>query len=155
MNEKTIPAEAEPAAKAGWKELFREGQTVFSLLVLGGVALHALNVLIIAIVMPTVVADIGGASFYAWPAMLYTIGAIIGAASVGPMWNRVGPRLGYALSGVGFLIGTLGCALAPDMATLVAFRGVQGYASGLVAGGGKSSIRGLSPWVSKSSRLSS
>lgn len=136
-------AAAEPPAKAEWKELFRSGQTIYSLLVLGGVALHALNVLIIAIVMPTVVADIGGAAFYAWPAMLYTIGAIIGAASVGPVWNRVGPRRGYALSGFGFMLGTLGCALAPDMATLVAFRGVQGYASGLIAGGGMALVSGL------------
>jgi len=143
MNDNAGSAAAAPAAKAGWTELFRDGQTVYTLLVLGGVALHALNVLIIAIVMPTVVADIGGAAFYAWPAMLYTIGAIIGAASVGPVWNLVGPRRGYALSGAGFMLGTLGCALAPDMATLVGFRGVQGYASGLIAGGGMALVSGL------------
>ncbi|MEE8444733.1 MAG: MFS transporter [Alphaproteobacteria bacterium] len=143
MNDKPTSADAAAPPKAGWKELFREGQAVYSLLILGGVALHALNVLIIAIVMPTVVADIGGADFYTWPAMLYTIGAIIGAASVGPVWNFVGPRRGYALGGVGFMLGTLGCALAPDMVTLVAARAVQGYASGMIAGGGMALVSGL------------
>jgi hypothetical protein len=36
--------------------------------------------LVIAIIMPTIVRDIGGASFYTWAAMLYTIGAIVGGA---------------------------------------------------------------------------
>lgn len=36
--------------------------------------------------MPTIVRDIGGASFYTWAAMLYTIGAIVGGASTGMVW---------------------------------------------------------------------
>lgn len=131
--------------KAEWRELFRDGRTTFSFLVLGGVALHALNVLIIAIVMPTVVADIGGADYYTWPTLLYTIGSIVGAASVGPMWNRFGPRRGYAISGFVFMLGTLASALAPDMASLIAARGVQGYASGLTTGGGMALVSGLFP----------
>ena len=131
--------------KAAWRELFQDGRGLFSLLVIGGVALHALNVLIIAIVMPTVVADIGGAAYYTWPTLLYTIGSIVGAASVGPIWSRFGPRRGYAISGFVFMLGTLGCALAPDMASLIGARAVQGYASGLTTGGGMALISGLFP----------
>ncbi len=131
--------------KAEWRELFREGRGLFSILVIGGVALHALNVLVIAIVMPTVVADIGGAAYYTWPTLLYTIGSIVGAASVGPIWARFNQRKGYAISGFVFMLGTLWCALAPDMASLIAARGIQGFASGLTTGGGMALISTLFP----------
>jgi len=108
-----------------------------------GVCLHALQILVISIVMPTVVADIGGADYYTWAALLYTIGSIIGAACVGPVWAFLGVRRGYGLSGFAFMIGTIGCALSPDMLTLNISRGIQGIASGLVIGGGMALISGL------------
>lgn len=107
------------------------------------VCLHALQVLVTAIIMPTIVADIGGAAYYTWPAMLYTIGSIMGAASVGPVWHRFGPRKGYGLSGLIFLLATMASALAPDMAWLIAARAIQGTAGGLVMGGGMALIIGL------------
>jgi hypothetical protein len=48
---------------------------------IGGIAMNATQMLVIAIIMPTIVRDIGGASFYTWAAMLYTIGSIVGGAS--------------------------------------------------------------------------
>ena len=135
---------AEPGdQKAPWSDLFRDGRTPFSFLVLTGVCLHALQVLVTAIIMPTVVADIGGAAYYTWPAMVYTIGAIVGAASVGPVWNRLGPRKGYAVSGLVFLLATVLSAVAPDMGWLIAARGLQGGAGGLMIGGGMALIIGL------------
>jgi len=129
--------------KAPWSDLFRDGRTPFSILVLMGVCLHALQILVTAIIMPTIVADIGGAAYYTWPAMLYTIGSIVGAASVGPLWNRFGPRKAYALSSLVFLLATIASALAPHMGWLIAARGVQGIAGGLVIGGGMALIIGL------------
>ncbi len=129
--------------KAPWSELFQDGRALYTVLVVMGTALHALQILVIAIVMPTVVTDIGGAAFYTWPAMLYTIGSIIGAASVGPVWNALGVRHGYAFSGLLFLAATVWSALAPDMGWLIAARGLQGYAGGLITGGGMALISGL------------
>lgn len=141
------PVRAEPAArKAPWSELFREGQGLYSALVILGTMLHALQVLVMAIIMPTVVADIGGAEYYTWAAMLYTVGAIVGAAAVAPVWGALGgARQGYTLSGLAFLAGTLGCALAPDMAWLNTARLVQGVAGGLVTGGSMALIGSLFP----------
>jgi MFS family permease len=133
----------EESTKAAFSELFRDGRTPYSLLVLMGVCLHALQVLVTAIIMPTIVADIGGATYYTWPAMVYTIGAIVGAASVGPLWNRFGPRKAYALSGAIFLVATACSALAPSMGWLIAARGLQGTAGGLVVGGGMALIVSL------------
>ena len=138
----TIDLEVE-IPKAAWGDLFRAGRGIYSALIIMGVCLHALQILVISIVMPTVVADIGGADYYTWAALLYTIGSIIGAACVGPVWAFLGVRRGYGLSGLAFMIGTIGCALSPDMLTLNISRGVQGIASGLVIGGGMALISDL------------
>ena len=55
---------AEPEVKKGaWGDIFRGGLGLYSTLVIGGVAMHATQMLVIAIVMPTIVADIGGAAY--------------------------------------------------------------------------------------------
>src|SRR6266481_7724657 len=79
-------------AKGSWNEIFRNGLGLYSALVIGGIAMNATQMLVIAIIMPTIVRDIGGASFYTWAAMLYTIGSIVGGASTGMVWSRLGAR---------------------------------------------------------------
>src|SRR5215469_11095907 len=131
------------AAKGDWSELFRDGRGLYSALIIGGIAMHATQMLVIAIIMPTIVGDVGGAAYYTWAAMLYTIGSIVGASSTGVMWSKFGARTGYAIGASVFAVGTAICALAPDMATLIAARGVQGWAGGLVSGGGTALITSL------------
>ena len=130
-------------AKGSWSELFRNGLGLYSALVIGGIAMNATQMLVIAIIMPTIVRDIGGASFYTWAAMLYTIGAILGGASTATVWGHLGARRAYTLGAGVFALGTLGCALAPDIASLIAARGVQGWAGGLVSGSGMALITSL------------
>jgi MFS family permease len=130
-------------AKGSWSEIFRDGRGLYSALVIGGIAMNATQMLVIAIIMPTIVRDIGGASFYTWAAMLYTIGSIVGGASTGMVWSRLGARRAYTLGAGVFALGTLCCALAPDIGTLIAARGVQGWAGGLVSGSGMALITTL------------
>ena len=130
-------------AKGSWGEIFRNGRGLYSALVIGGIAMNATQMLVIAIIMPTIVRDIGGASFYTWAAMLYTIGAIVGGASTAMVWSRLGARRAYTLGAGVFALGTLGCALAPDIGSLIAARGVQGWAGGLVSGSGMALITSL------------
>jgi MFS family permease len=130
-------------AKGSWSEIFRGGLGLYSTLVIGGIAMQATQMLVIAIIMPTIVADIGGAAYYTWAAMLYTIGAIVGASSTGVVWSRFGPRRGYTLAAGTFALGTAACALAPNIGALIAARAVQGWAGGLVAGSGMALITGL------------
>jgi len=122
--------------KGSWSEIFRNGLGLYSALVIGGIAMNATQMLVIAIIMPTIVRDIGGASFYTWAAMLYTIGSIVGGASTGTVWSRLGARRAYTLGAGVFALGTVCCALAPNIGTLIAARGVQGWAGGLVSGSG-------------------
>ena len=130
-------------AKGSWSEIFRNGLGLYSALVIGGIAMNATQMLVIAIIMPTIVRDIGGASFYTWAAMLYTIGAIVGGASTGMVWSRLGARRAYTLGAGVFALGTVCCALAPDIGSLIAARGVQGWAGGLVSGSGMALITSL------------
>src|SRR5213082_3216396 len=136
----TAPAEL---SKGAWSDIFRNGLGLYSALVIGGIAMHATQMLVIAIIMPTIVGDIGGAAYYTWAAMLYTIGSIVGGASTGVVWARLGARRGYAMAAGIFALGTVACALAPDIGTLIAARTVQGWAGGLVAGSGMALITSL------------
>ena len=102
--------------------------------------MNATQMLVIAIIMPTIVRDIGGAQFYTWAAMLYTIGAIVGGASTAMTWSRLGARRAYTLGAAVFAIGTLCCALAPNIGVLIAARAIQGWAGGLVSGCGMALI---------------
>ncbi len=137
------PEKPASRAAAPWGDLFRDGRGIYSVLVMLGVVVHALQVLVVTIIMPTVVADVGGAAFYTWPMMLYTVGAIVGTASVGPVWSVFGRRGGTVVSALVFLVATIACALAPNMGLLVTARLFQGFGGGLIFGGGMALISGL------------
>jgi predicted MFS family arabinose efflux permease len=115
-----------------WKELFRPELAAFTVILNLGIGLHAVDVFVISTVMPTVVRDIGGDSFYAWSTMLYMVASIVGAASGGPLKAAVGPRKGYALGGLLFLAGSAACGASPVMPVLLIARTVQGYGGGLL-----------------------
>ncbi|WP_448507626.1 MFS transporter [Immundisolibacter sp.] len=117
---------------AGFTDLLREGRAPLTVTLGLGIALHAMDVFLVATVMPTVVADIGGVRFYAWVSMLYMVGSIVGAASSGPLRSAYGPRHAYVLAGGLFLAGSLACAVAPNMEVLLATRTVQGFGGGLI-----------------------
>jgi MFS family permease len=136
-------ADLTATAKGSWSEIFRNGLGLYSALVIGGIAMNATQMLVIAIIMPTIVRDIGGASFYTWAAMLYTIGSIVGGASTGLVWSHLGARRAYTLGAAVFALGTVCCALAPDIGALIAARGIQGWAGGLVSGSGMALITSL------------
>src|SRR4051812_8318528 len=97
-----------------------------------GIGLHAIDVFIVSTVMPSVVRDIGGASYYAWTTMLYMVASIIGAATGSPLKAGLGARRAYCLGAVLFLTGSVGCALSPNMLVLLTMRLIQGFGGGLI-----------------------
>ena len=128
-----MASRAEPAPEAGaWRDLIRKDYVVYSAVVLLGTLLHALQILVISVVMPTIVADLGGAVYYAWTAIIYTVGSIVGAATVEPIGRALGRRRGYVLVAFIFMASTAACAMATDIFMLIAARGVQGFAGGLI-----------------------
>ncbi len=128
------PHDAAPPAgsKASWIELLQGGRAPYTILLNLGIGLHALDVFVVTTIMPSVVADIGGVSFYTWTSMLYMVGSICGAAAGGHMRAKLGRRLGYVWGGAILLAGTVACAVPPDMATFLVARTLKGVGGGLV-----------------------
>lgn len=115
-----------------WGALFRRERAAHTFLLTLGVGVHAIDVFIIATVLPSVVADIGGAAFYTWSTMLYVVASILGTACGGFIRARCGLRHSYAGGALVFLTGSLGCAAAPSMAWLLLARACQGLGGGML-----------------------
>jgi Major Facilitator Superfamily len=117
---------------ASWSALFRGRHLAYTLLLTLGVGVHAIGIHLVATVLPSVVADIGGAAFYAWATMLYTMASIMGTACGGLVRARLNLRRGYVAGALVVLVGWLGCAVAPHTVVLLTARAIQGVGSGLL-----------------------
>jgi MFS family permease len=83
-------------------------------------------------VLPSIVTDLGGAAFYAWATLLYTIASIIGTVCGGLVTARLDLRRSYLVGALVLLGGSVGCAIAPHIAVLLLARTLQGLGSGLL-----------------------
>ncbi|MBZ7924003.1 MFS transporter [Ensifer adhaerens] len=128
MLEKT-PA---PQQETGWRALLTGDNAVHSLVLSGGVALHALNVYVVTTIMPSIVREIGGLEYYAWSTTVFVAASILGAALSARLLGAVGAGRAYAVGALVFGLGTLFCATAPSMAMLLAGRAIQGFGGGLL-----------------------
>jgi MFS family permease len=121
-------------ARVGWKEVLTPEYLPPLAVLLGGVLVHAMNVMLVATVLPSIVADVGGANLLAWPMTSFMAASIIAATSSGLIAQRVGARGGYVIGALVFAVGSLACAIAPGMIEVVAGRFVQGFGGGILAG---------------------
>ena len=128
MLEKT-PA---PPQEAGWRALLTGENAVHSLVLSGGVALHALNIYVVTTIMPSIVREIGGLEYYAWSTTVFVAASILGAALSARLLGVVGAGGAYAIGALVFGLGTLLCATTPSMAMLLAGRAIQGFGGGLL-----------------------
>src|SRR6266849_3768608 len=113
-----------------WSMLLHGRRAAYTLLLTLAVAVPATSVFIVGTILPSVVADIGGAAFYAWSTMLYTVASILGTASGGFLKATLGLRRGYMAGALMFLVGSVGCAVAPHMLVLLGARSIQGAGGG-------------------------
>ncbi len=113
-----------------WLDLLRDGRAAPSILLNVGMVLHGINIMIVSTIMPSVVIDIGGLSFYAWPSMIYMVGTIAGAACGEPTHSALHQRGAYMLAAAIFGVGAVLSATAPSMAMLIAGQLVQGFGGG-------------------------
>ena len=106
-----MPAETPPPdgdIKGRWIDLVRGRYALYTLAINLGVLMWAMNQLLVAGIMPTVVADIGGLRLYSWTFALFSVGSVIGAASAGAIRDAFGARGAYAGAGLLFLVGLIG-----------------------------------------------
>src|SRR5262249_27746807 len=120
------------SSSASWSTLWRGRHQVYTLLLTLSIGIHAVGLHMLATVLPSIVADLGGAAFYAWATLLYTIASIIGAVCGGLVTARLDLRRGYLVGVLVLLGGSLGCATAPHIAVSRLARTLQGLGSGLL-----------------------
>lgn len=132
MQTENPAATVSAGATAGWGELFAGKNAIRSLTLVGGVALHAINVFIATTILPTVVADIGGMDYYAWNTALFVTASILGSALVPKLLSQAAPRNAYLVAAIIFAIGTLICGFAPSMPAMLGGRVVQGMGGGML-----------------------
>lgn len=126
-----------------WRELLDHRGAVIVLA--GGVLVGAVNIYLTASLLPTAVAELGGAGFYAWNMTVYLVAMVIGTMLVSRFLARWGNVGAYLAGFVVFLVGSLACALSPAMSLLLVGRGVQGFGAGLLSGLGFAVVRAALP----------
>ncbi|MEV3981278.1 hypothetical protein [Nonomuraea sp. NPDC049758] len=130
---------------ATWRELLGREHLGAAVVPAGGVLAGAINIYLAAGLLPTAVAELGGASFYAWNMTVYLVAMVIATMLTArslSAWGTVGSYLsGFAT----FTAGSLACAVSPAMAVLLVSRGVQGLGAGLLSGLGFAVVRSALP----------
>lgn len=95
-------------------------------------ALAALDSTVVTTAVPSIVHDLGGFSLFPW---LFSIYLLTQAVTV-PIYGRLADIFGrrpMIFTGIGlFLAGSIACGLAWNMASLIAFRGLQGLGAGAI-----------------------
>ena len=123
---------ADRDAPVGWAVLFAKGNGGPLVVLTGGVLMHALSLRVVATVLPSTVAEIGGLRFFAWTVTLAFVGAIWGAAFAAPLALSRGLRDAYRISLLVFAGGSAVCATAPGIGLFLAGRLLQGLGGGLL-----------------------
>src|SRR5713226_5109481 len=100
---------------------------------LGGVLLHSMNVLVTATLLPSIIADVGGAKLMSWPTTAFVAASIVAATSTGIVSSVVGNRRAFCGGAAIYAAGAVWCALAPSMGVVIAGRFVQGLGGGLIS----------------------
>ncbi|WP_433356288.1 MFS transporter [Microtetraspora malaysiensis] len=135
------PSSAPPV----WRELLGREYLGAAIVLAGGVLVGAINIYLAASLLPTAVADLGGASFYAWNMTIYLVAMVIATMLTGRFLSRWGNVGAYLLGFAMFTASSMACALTPAMAVLLVSRGVQGLGAGLLSGLGFAVIRSALP----------
>ena len=103
--------------------------TIIGALLLG-MFLAALDQTIVSTALPTIVADLHGASHLAWVVVAYLLAATVST----PLWGKLGDQYGrkrfFQAAIVIFLCGSALSGLSRTMSELIAFRALQGLGGG-------------------------
>ncbi|MXW27006.1 MAG: MFS transporter [Dehalococcoidia bacterium] len=113
--------------------LLSEREKMLLLLALGMcMFLSSLDGAILATALPTILSDLGGFKLLSWVFTLYMLTSTVVVPIIGKLSDMFGRRP-FVISGVViFLVGSLGCGLAPTMISLIVARSVQGIGGGFI-----------------------
>ncbi|MCD1571590.1 MFS transporter [Agromyces mediolanus] len=132
-------------ATGTWRELLGSRYAPIAAVLAGGVLLEASNVYLTTSLLPTIVAEIGGAEFYAWTMTVFLLASVVSSMLVSRVLTRRGAVQAYLLALGLFAAGSILCAASPSMLVLLLGRAVQGLGGGLLAGLGYALIQRALP----------
>ncbi|MEU5315218.1 MFS transporter [Streptomyces sp. NPDC021056] len=125
--------EIQPAATAGDpKDSRRRGAVVAALML--AMALAALDSTIVSTAVPQIVGDLGGFSVFSWLFSGYLLAVTVSLPVYGKLSDTFGRKPVLIAGAALFLLGSLLCAVAWNMGSLIAFRIVQGLGGGALQG---------------------
>ena len=110
----------------------RRGAVVAALML--SMALAALDSTIVSTAVPQIVGDLGGFSVFSWLFSGYLLAVTVTLPVYGKLSDTFGRKPVLIAGSVLFLVGSLLCATAWNMAALIAFRIVQGLGGGALQG---------------------
>ncbi|MFD3332310.1 MFS transporter [Streptomyces sp. NPDC058700] len=110
----------------------RRRPVVLALMLAMGLA--ALDGTIVSTAVPQIVGDLGGLSVFSWLFSGYLLAVTVTLPVYGKLSDTFGRKPVLVAGTVLFLVGSLLCAAAWDMASLIAFRVVQGLGGGALQG---------------------
>jgi EmrB/QacA subfamily drug resistance transporter len=126
-------AQAATHAVAGYDQLKGRQLAIAVGGVLLGLFMAALDGTIVGTAMPSVVADLGGLEHYAWVATVYLLGSTAAVPIFGKLSDLYGRKWFYVGGVLLFMLASALCGLSQSMTQLIAFRGLQGVAAGILA----------------------
>lgn len=107
--------------------------------------MYATNVYVTAALLPSAIADIGGAQYFAWVATAFLTASVISSMLVTRVLAKLGAARAYVGAFLLFAVGTMLNTVAPSMELLLIGRAIQGLGGGLLAGLGYAVIRSALP----------
>ena len=120
------------------------GSGAFIALIAAMMTMTAMTIDINLPAIPATAADLGASlTTSQLTVTIFFGGFAIGQLVWGPLSDRIGRKPGVLIGTVIYVLATVGCALAPDMDTLLLLRAVQGFGAGAGSVLGRAIIRDL------------
>jgi MFS family permease len=116
-------------SKGVWNTPYRRLTLGLTLIMLG----PAFETLAVATILPKIVTNLGGLSFYGWSFSAYMLATLVGIILAGDEADQRGPAIPFIFGVVLFATGLALAGTASSMITFVISRGVQGLGAGIIA----------------------
>ncbi|MGF6781412.1 EmrB/QacA subfamily drug resistance transporter [Paraburkholderia sp. GAS334] len=107
--------------------------------------LVALDQTVVSTALPSIVADLKGAEYYAWIASVYLLASVVSVPIFGRLGDYFGRKRFVIVSIITFTVASALCGLAPNVAMLVFARALQGIGGGMMVGTAFAAIPDLFP----------
>lgn len=130
MTELSEPSESPVSGSVSWRALLTGPHAAALALICLSVWLHSADSLMVATMLPSIVAEVGGAALVGWSVSLYEIGSIIAGSASALLTMRYGLRKPMICAASLFAAGCLVSALSHSMPLVLTGRLLQGLGGG-------------------------